>query len=45
MSAEEERKLNIPKWGVEYRKYMEEVPRFNITLGILRSARKKKKVR
>jgi len=37
----EERKLDIPKWGDEYRQYMKEVPRFNIIKG-LRNQRKKK---
>lgn len=30
----EEEKLNIPKWGDEYRKYMKEVPRFNFVKGL-----------
>jgi len=37
----EERTLNIPKWGDEYRQYMKEVPRFNLILGIWRWARRK----
>jgi len=39
----EERTLNIPKWGDEYRQYMKEVPRFNILLGIWRWIKKKKR--
>lgn len=30
----EERTLDIPKWGDDYRQYMKEVPRFNFILGI-----------
>ena len=30
----EEKTLNIPKWGDEYRKYMKEVPRFNFIKGL-----------
>lgn len=30
----EEEKLDIPKWGDEYRKYMKEVPRFNFIKGL-----------
>jgi len=30
----EERTLNIPKWGDEYMRYMEEVPRFNFIKGL-----------
>ncbi|MEW6716859.1 MAG: hypothetical protein AB1345_05070 [Chloroflexota bacterium] len=30
----EEKKLNIPKWGDEYRQYMKEVPRFNFIVGL-----------
>jgi len=41
-SVVEERKLDIPKWGDKYRKYMEEGPRFNIILGIWRLARRKR---
>jgi len=40
--VEEERKLNIPKWGDEYRQYMKEVPRLNLILGIWRWARRKR---
>ena len=40
-SVVEERTLNIPKWGDEYRQYMEEVPRFNFILGIWRLIRKR----
>ncbi len=39
----EERTLDIPKWGDEYRKYMKEVPRFNLILGIWRLAKRRKK--
>lgn len=42
-SVVEERKLNIPKWGDKYRKYMKEVPRFNFILGIWRWAMRKRK--
>jgi len=41
----EERTLNIPKWGDEYRQYMKEVPRFNFILGIWRWAKKKGKAK
>jgi len=30
----EERKLDIPKWGDEYRQYMKEVPRWNLIKGL-----------
>jgi len=30
----EEERLNIPKWGDEYRQYMKEVPRFNFIKGL-----------
>ena len=30
----EERTLDIPKWGDEYRKYMKEVPRVNFIVGL-----------
>jgi len=30
----EEEKLDIPKWGDEYRQYMKEVPRFNFIKGV-----------
>jgi protein-S-isoprenylcysteine O-methyltransferase Ste14 len=30
----EERELDIPKWGDEYRQYMMEVPRFNFIKGL-----------
>ena len=39
----EEKKLDIPKWGDEYRQYMKEVPRFNFVLGIWRLRLKKKR--
>lgn len=29
-----EEKLDIPRWGDEYRRYMKEVPRFNFVLGL-----------
>jgi len=35
-SSIEEEKLNLLKWGNEYRQYMEEVPRFNFILGMWR---------
>lgn len=38
----EERTLDIPKWGDEYRQYMKEVPRFNFILGIWRLIKRKK---
>jgi len=37
----EERTLDIPKWGDEYRRYMKEVPRFNIILGIWRWSKRR----
>lgn len=37
-----EEKHNIKKWGDEYRRYMKEIPRFNIIKG-LRNQRKKKR--
>jgi protein-S-isoprenylcysteine O-methyltransferase Ste14 len=40
-NVDEEKKLNIPKWGDEYRQYMKEVPRFNLILGIWRLLVKK----
>jgi protein-S-isoprenylcysteine O-methyltransferase Ste14 len=30
----EERELDMPKWGEEYRQYMKEVPRFNFIKGL-----------
>ncbi len=36
-----EDKLNVIKWGDEYRRYMNEVPSFNLFLGIWRWARRK----
>jgi len=39
----EERTLDIPKWGDEYRKYMKEVPRFNLILGMWRWAKRRRK--
>ncbi len=41
-SMVEERTLNVPKWGNEYRQYMKEVPRFNIILGIWRWGKRRK---
>ena len=35
-----EEKVNIRKWGDEYRRYMEEVPRFNFILGLWRCTRR-----
>jgi len=37
----EEKKLDIPKWGDEYRQYTKEVPRFNFILGLWRLRKKK----
>lgn len=34
LCAREERTLDIPKWGGEYRRYMKEVPRWNIIKGL-----------
>jgi protein-S-isoprenylcysteine O-methyltransferase Ste14 len=33
-SVVEERELNLKKWGDEYRRYMQEVPRFNFIKGL-----------
>ena len=38
----EEEKLDIPKWGDEYRQYMKEVPRFNFILGLWRLRKRQK---
>ena len=38
-----EEKVNIRKWGDEYRRYMEEVLRFNCILGLWRHARRDEK--
>ncbi|GAH47871.1 unnamed protein product, partial [marine sediment metagenome] len=38
----EEKMLDIPKWGDEYRQYMKEVPRFNIILGTWRWVKRKR---
>lgn len=38
-----EEKVNIRKWGDEYRQYMKKVPRFNFILGIWRWARQRSK--
>jgi len=35
-----EEKINIKKWGAEYRQYMREVPRFNFLLGFWRRAKR-----
>jgi protein-S-isoprenylcysteine O-methyltransferase Ste14 len=35
-SIKEEKMLDIPKWGDEYRQYMKEVPRWNFILGLWR---------
>lgn len=37
----EERRLNLRKWGDDYRQYMKEVPRWNIIVGLSRLRRKK----
>jgi len=37
----EEEKLNIPKWGDEYRQYMKEVPRFNFIKGLWKLRKKR----
>jgi protein-S-isoprenylcysteine O-methyltransferase Ste14 len=37
-----EEKINIEKWGDEYRQYVREVPRLNILLGVWRHIRRKK---
>lgn len=37
-----EDELNVLKWGDEYKKYIEEVPRFNFILGIWRWVRRKR---
>jgi protein-S-isoprenylcysteine O-methyltransferase Ste14 len=39
----EEKRLDIPKWGIEYLQYMKEVPRFNFILGLWRRKRRKKR--
>ena len=39
--AKREEAFNIAKWGDEYRRYMKEVPRFNILLGFWRLIFKK----
>ncbi len=38
----EEEKLDILKWGDEYRQYMKEVPRFNFILGLWRLRKRRK---
>lgn len=42
LQAWHEEKVNIKKWGDEYRLYMREVPRFNFIVGIWRCAKRKK---
>ena len=37
-----EEKMDIPKWGDEYRQYMKEVPRFNFIVGLWRLRRRKR---
>jgi len=37
----EEKELDIPKWGDEYRQYMKEVPRYNFILGLWRLRKRK----
>ena len=41
VSILEEKKLNLRKWGNEYRQYMKEVPRWNIILGLWRLRKNK----
>jgi len=36
-----EEKMNLKKWGDEYRRYMKEVPRFNFILGLWRFRKQK----
>jgi len=40
LQSSSEEKVNIRKWGDEYRRYMEEVLRFNFILGLWRHARR-----
>ena len=42
LQALNEEKVNIRKWGDEYRRYMKKVPRFNFILGLWRWARRKR---
>ncbi|MEA3420912.1 MAG: hypothetical protein U9Q97_04445, partial [Acidobacteriota bacterium] len=39
----EEKELDIPKWGDEYRQYMKEIPRYNFILGLWRLRKKRGK--
>ena len=41
-SVIEERRLNLRKWGDDYRQYIKEVPRWNIVLGLVRLGRRNK---
>ena len=41
VSIKEERDLDMKKWGDEYRQYMEEVPRWNILMGLVKLAKRK----
>jgi len=38
----EEKELDIPKWGDDYRQYMKEVPRFNFIIGLCRLRKRRK---
>jgi protein-S-isoprenylcysteine O-methyltransferase Ste14 len=40
--AIKEEKINTQKWGEEYRRYMEEVPRFNFIKGMFNLMRKRR---
>ena len=40
-TAVEGDKLNVLKWGKEYRQYMREVPRYNFVLGLWRWAKRR----
>jgi protein-S-isoprenylcysteine O-methyltransferase Ste14 len=40
ISIREERALNLKKWGADYRVYMQQVPRWNILLGLWRRLRR-----
>jgi len=39
LQTQHEEKINVKKWGDEYRQYMKEVPRFNFFLGMWRWAK------
>jgi len=39
-SSTEEEELNLMKWGSKYRRYMNEVPRFNFLLGMWRRSKR-----